>query len=751
MKRFVLTLMMFLFAGSLVWGQTNITVSGTVTDTSTNTGVPFFPVFIEAVDAAGVIQTSFVLSDVFGNYVDTLSTSANQFDSVVIAYTPCMIQVQTTVPFSNVTSNIVHNISVCGNGSGGGNPLCDASFQVAALGLTQIFYSNFPPTPFPSVNHNWDFGDGNASIQSNPTHTYANGGTYNVCHIVSYPNCADTFCTTITVTSGVGGNPCSAFFFALPDSNQNTWHFYPADTSLASYDWIFGDGSTSTQAMPSHTYATTGNYTVCLAVSDGNGCVDTFCMPVGIITPPNPCDASFTIVPLGTLVCFFPTNPNAATYSWSFGDGNTSASSHPNHQYASVGTYNVCLIIDDGNGCQDTSCQSIVVTGGGGNPFCDATFFPIPDTNFLTFTFFPIDTSYTSYQWDFGDGNTAAGQNATHSYTAAGTYTVCLIVSDGLGCQDTVCQQVSTTPVNPQTLIFGVAMTDTVPATDFTAYLVVYDSVAGTLSAIDTMVSTNQGGFFALIAPTGDYLVKVALNSGDPNYAGYMPTYYGDEMMWNNATMVSMNMLPFLQINMISGTNPGGPGFIGGLVSQGANKRGEGDPMEGIHVLLLDMSGNAVLHASTNHDGEFSFDNIPYGTYEVVVEMWGKTHDPYQVTISATTPSVNNLGFEVNETEIVALGVTAIDPGEVGVGNMKLYPNPTTGNARLTFQLDQVSQLELRVLNMLGQEVIREAKTQAIGDINWELNLNDRPAGIYIIQLKVDGEALPSRRLMINK
>jgi hypothetical protein len=158
-----------------------------------------------------------------------------------------------------------------------------------------------------------------------------------------------------------------------------------------------------------------------------------------------------------------------------------------------------------------------------------------------------------------------------------------------------------------------------------------------------------------------------------------------------------------------------------------------------------------VLHASTNHDGEFSFDNIPYGTYEVVVEMWGKTHDPYQVTISATTPRVNNLGFEVNETEIVALGATAIDPEKVGVGNMKLYPNPTTGNARLTFQLDQVSQLDMRVLNMLGQEVIRETKTQAIGDINWELNLNDRPAGIYIIQLKVDGEALPSRRLMINK
>lgn len=825
MKRFVLTLMMFVTLGSLAWGQTNITVSGTVTDTSTNTPVPFFPIFIDALDGAGVNQTSFVLSDALGNYVDTFFTTSNQFDSVVIGYTPCLVQAMTTDAFFNVTSNVVNNISTCGGG--GGNPLCDASFQILVLGNNYVFQTN--AFGGPGTTHNWSFGDGSNSSQASPSHTYASTGTYNVCHIISGPNCADTVCQVVTATGVGGGNPCSAFFFPFPDSNLNTWHFLPADTSLASYYWIFGDGTVSTQIAPSHTYAAIGNYTVCLAVSDGNGCIDTFCQPLGIIPPPNPCDASFTVAPLGTLVCFFPTNPNAATYNWTFGDGNTSATSHPNHQYVNAGTYNVCLILDDGNGCMDTSCQSIVVTAGGGNPWCDATFFPLPDTNTYTWTFFPIDTSYTSYQWDFGDGNTSTsvvpmhiyatagtfnvclivstnncsdtlcatlvtgppvpvcdanfafsiiGQNMvdfiavapaatyswsfgdgstgtsqqmTHSYAAAGTYNVCLIATDGLGCADTVCQQISTSPIVAPGVIFGIAMTDTTPATDFTAYLIVFDSLAGTLTAIDTMVSVNQGGFFALIAPTGDYLVKVALNSGDPNFTGYMPTYNGDEMLWSNATRTHVNMFPFLQINMISGTNPGGPGFVGGLVSQGANKSGEGDPMAGIQVLLMDMAGNAVLHATTNLDGEFSFDDIPYGTYEVIVEMWGKTHDPYQVTISATTPSVDNLGFEVNETEIVALGVTAIDPADVGVGTMKLYPNPTTGNARLSFQLDQVSQLDMRVLNMLGQEIVREQKTQAIGNINWNLEMSDKPEGMYFIQLIVDGKALPSQRFVIKK
>lgn len=72
---------------------------------------------------------------------------------------------------------------------------------------------------------------------------------------------------------------CHASFFMIPDpSTANNWTLYNYSTgsSASTYYWDFGDGTTSTLSNPSHTYAVTGNYYVCLTVSD-SACSDTFC------------------------------------------------------------------------------------------------------------------------------------------------------------------------------------------------------------------------------------------------------------------------------------------------------------------------------------------------------------------------------------------------------------------------------------------------------------------------------------------
>ncbi|MGZ4072395.1 MAG: PKD domain-containing protein, partial [Bacteroidia bacterium] len=129
----------------------------------------------------------------------------------------------------------------------------------------------------------WDFGDGLTSTLQNPHHVFGANGTFHVCMTVSSPTdstCSSTTCQNVTV-SGL----CSANFYVTMDSLafDSTYfiYSYASGSGTISYLWDFGDGSTSTLAYPTHTYATSGPFYICLTVSDGIGCSDTHCDSIG--------------------------------------------------------------------------------------------------------------------------------------------------------------------------------------------------------------------------------------------------------------------------------------------------------------------------------------------------------------------------------------------------------------------------------------------------------------------------------------
>ncbi|OFY99522.1 MAG: hypothetical protein A3K10_16110 [Bacteroidetes bacterium RIFCSPLOWO2_12_FULL_31_6] len=154
---------------------------------------------------------------------------------------------------------------------------CNASFTYVNNGNGTVTFTNTSTGNY--MSWYWDFGDGNQSWMTNaPTHTYYYNGTYNVCLFVvdSTSGCYDTFCNSVVITNYP---PCLSNFYYYPDSLNvfdvivvnNAYGFY------LTYLWDFGDGNTSTQQFPQHTYATTGNYYLCLTVDNGSGCVDTYC------------------------------------------------------------------------------------------------------------------------------------------------------------------------------------------------------------------------------------------------------------------------------------------------------------------------------------------------------------------------------------------------------------------------------------------------------------------------------------------
>ncbi len=285
----------------------------------------------------------------------------------------------------------------------------------------------------------WNFGDGTTSYTVSPSHTYATAAAHTVKLVVTNSNgCKDSISQSINVFAKP--NPA----FAVPPGqcvSGNNFTFNNSSTGGATYLWLFGDGTTSNQQNPTHSYTTANNYTVKLIVTNSNGCKDSISQSVNVFAKPTP---AFAVPPgqciSGNNFTFNNSSTGGATYLWNFGDGTTSNQQNPTHSYATAAAYTVKLVVTNSNGCKDSISQSINVFAKP-NPA-----FAVPPGQCVSgnnFTFNNSSTGGATYLWLFGDGTTSNQQNPTHSYTTANNYTVKLIVTNSNGCKDSISQSVN--------------------------------------------------------------------------------------------------------------------------------------------------------------------------------------------------------------------------------------------------------------------------------------------------------------------
>jgi uncharacterized repeat protein (TIGR01451 family) len=236
------------------------------------------------------------------------------------------------------------------------------------------------------------------------------------------------------------------------------------------YMWDFGDGITSTETNPIHTYAAGGIYNVMLNVA--NDCaVDmwtgevTVCDPAHdadfIWSPPTPMDGEtvyFTATVLGT---------GPFTFEWDFGDGGTGSGQYPTHAYAAAGIYAVVLAVTGECGEALVVTYDITVTAScvlpDGADFVWAPVDPLVAESIAFSGTLETGSGPLTWEWDFGDDSTAAGQYATHAYAAAGTYTVTLTVSNDCGTTTVSYEITVTSPVITYTMYIPMTYKDYLP------------------------------------------------------------------------------------------------------------------------------------------------------------------------------------------------------------------------------------------------------------------------------------------------
>lgn len=279
----------------------------------------------------------------------------------------------------------------------------------------------------PPATYAWSFPGGTPSSSNvaNPAVVYNATGTYTVTLIVSNALGADTLTLQNFVT--VVPLPTAGF---TSTSNGATATFTNTSANANSYSWNFGDGGTSTEQNPVHTYPTDGTYTVTLISNNPCG-ADTISQTIVIVTPPT---AGFTANPTsgcGPLTVNFTSTSsfNAVNYNWSFPGGNPSSSTvqNPVVTYNTPGTYSVTLIVSNSAGSDTTTLNNYITV----NPGPAAGF--TGTVNGATATFTNTSTNAASYNWNFGDGGTSTAQNPTHTYATDGTYTVTLTATNPCG------------------------------------------------------------------------------------------------------------------------------------------------------------------------------------------------------------------------------------------------------------------------------------------------------------------------------
>jgi PKD repeat protein len=297
-----------------------------------------------------------------------------------------------------------------------------ANFTFSANGLTVLFTDASTGSP---SSYRWMFGDATESTEKSPAHTYPAAGTYAVSLMVT--NAGGQSSKSQFVTVSLGAAPQAAFDFQTVGQQAN---FVDRSTgSPTSWSWTFGDGGTSTQQNPIHTYAAAGAYTVSLTAKSAAGENSTS----KVVTIGAPPQADFDFQNAGLTVNFVDRSTGTPTsWSWMFGDGATSTDQNPVHTYAAAGTYTAGLKVTNAAG---SNSSSKVVTVTAGTPPA-AKFEATVNGNQVNF----VDQSTgnpTAWAWTFGDGSTATSQNPIHTYGGAGSYTVTLKVTNAAGSNST--------------------------------------------------------------------------------------------------------------------------------------------------------------------------------------------------------------------------------------------------------------------------------------------------------------------------
>lgn len=253
---------------------------------------------------------------------------------------------------------------------------------------------------------------------------------------------------------------------------------------------------------------------------------------------------------------------------------------------------------------------------------------------------------------------------------------------------------------------------------------------------IDSIIATTNGNF-AFTYPTGHagkLIVHAMLQPTSPNYSKYVPTYHNAKLQWDAADTLPTGVGSTLNFALKAGNTPGGPCYITGFVQAGPDVGvAIGTPLPNRTIILTDINDNPIGYTLSDINGTFSFVNLPYGSYKIFCDNYGKYCTPLSFVLSNQYPVATQIKFEEKKytynLTMPPLSIAAIGNNQ----SIGLYPNPTT-NTLYVKGLNNYT--NITVYDITGRQLL----TQIISPQNNSINTNKLSSGVYVLQLKTGNE-----------
>ncbi len=375
---------------------------------------------------------------------------------------------------------------------------------------TSILFTN--TTSGATTGFSWDFGDGNSSLQSDPSNTFVDFGNYEVTlQATNAAGCINSVVKPIQIYS----KPITDFSIDLPPfscagtaSQFNDLTPSPTDSNLSGWAWTFGDpqNGTSTVRHAQYVYQQAGMYDVELEVTTNFGCKESIQKQVTISQSPG-VDFQFEAACVGEATQFTDLSESGVT-SWQWNiNGTASTLQNPTYTFPAPTAYNASLTVTGSNNCIATLIRPVNVPAP---PVLD---FLVENNCATQTTLFSDNSQYGSDQpsthsWLFEAGTQALGSSAEHSFASVGTFPTQLTVTSQSGCEYTLTKNVQI--VNPPVASFVASAMEGGPPLSVSLINQSLNSVSRqwTVNGPENFSSTQVSPTF-ILNELGDYTVDL--------------------------------------------------------------------------------------------------------------------------------------------------------------------------------------------------------------------------------------------------